>query len=117
MALGNNAGKGTARHKGQTIRSIKQRRVAKDYTEIQASAVRGSSACSESNLNVTYYHDGSHVSGLPVNAGDKIYTRKRANSKFHPVDGHIKVGPDRGRYSNIQVQDGAVRAPGGIVCP
>tara|TARA_R100000322_G_scaffold151208_1_gene108522 strand:- start:339 stop:692 length:354 start_codon:yes stop_codon:yes gene_type:complete len=117
MALGNNAGKGTARHKGQTIRSIKQRRVAKDYTEIQASAVQGSSACSESNLNVTYYHDGSHVSGLPVTAGDKIYTRKRANSKFHPVNGHIKVGPDRGRYSNIQVQDGAVRAPGGVVCP
>ena len=35
MALGNNSGKGTARHKGQTIRSIKERRDASGFTEIQ----------------------------------------------------------------------------------
>jgi|TARA_R100000482_G_C5097803_1_gene134148 hypothetical protein len=119
MALGNNAGKGTARHKGQTIRSIKQRRVAKDYTEIQGSAVQGSNACSvsNSNLNVTYFHDSSHASGLPLTAGDKVYTRKRANSKFYAANGHIKVGPDRGRYYNIQITNGEVKAPGAIACP
>ena len=119
MALGNNAGKATARHKGQTIRAIKERGVAKDYTEIQGSAVQGSNACSvsNSNLNVTYFHDSSHASGLPLTAGDKIYTRKRANSKFYPANGHIKVGPDRGRYYNIEVVSGEVRAPGAVACP
>tara|TARA_R100000458_G_scaffold50479_1_gene50675 strand:- start:168 stop:527 length:360 start_codon:yes stop_codon:yes gene_type:complete len=119
MALGNSFNMGQARGKAKPVlvKRIKEVVAAKDYTEIQASAVQGSSACSQTTLNVTYYHDGSHVSGLPVNAGDKIYTRKRLNSKFYPANGHIKVGPDRGRYSNIEVTDGAVRAPGGVVCP
>ena len=117
MALGNNSGKGTARHKGQTIRSIKERRDASGFTEIQGSTVQGSNACSQSTLNVTYFHDGSHASGLPLTAGDKVYTKKRANSKFYPANGHIKVGPDRGRYYNIEVTSGAVKAPGAIACP
>ena len=119
MGLGNSRSLGQAKGKGiaKVARRYKEVKDAGSYTEIQASAVQGSSACSESNLNVTYYHDGSHVSGLPLNAGDKIYTRKRANLKYYAADGHIKVGPDRGRYSNVQVLDGAVRAPGGVVCP
>ena len=119
MALGNNFSMGQARGKAKPILVKRRKEVvaAKDYTEIQASAVQGSSACSQSTLNVTYYHDGSHVSGLPLNAGDKLYTIKRANSRFRPVDGHIKVGPDRGRYSNIQVRDGEVRVPGATTCP
>ena len=119
MGLGNSFNMGQARSKAKPVlvKRIKEIVSAKDYTEIQASAVQGSSACSQTTLNVTYYHDGSHVSGLPLTAGDKLYTIKRANSKFYPADGHIKVGPDRGRYSNIQVQDGAVRAPGATTCP
>tara|TARA_Y100000004_G_scaffold187602_1_gene240610 strand:+ start:123 stop:482 length:360 start_codon:yes stop_codon:yes gene_type:complete len=119
MALGNSFSMGQARGKNKPILVKRRKEVvtAKDYTEIQASAVQGSSACSQTTLNVTYYHNGSHVSGLPLTAGDKLYTRKQANSEFYPADGHIKVGPDRGRYSNIQVQDGAVRAPGATTCP
>ena len=81
------------------------------------SAVQCSNACSQSTLNVTYFHDGSHGSGLPLTAGDKVYTIKRANSKFYPADGHIKVGPDRGRYYNVEISNGSVRAPGAIACP
>ena len=117
MALGNNSGKGTARHKGQTIRSIKERRDASGFTEIQGSTVQGSNACSQSTLNVTYFHDSSHASGLPLTAGDKVYTTKRENSNFYAKNGHIKVGPDRGRYYNIEVTSGAVKAPGAIACP
>tara|TARA_Y100000004_G_scaffold8605_1_gene9545 strand:- start:210 stop:569 length:360 start_codon:yes stop_codon:yes gene_type:complete len=119
MPLGNNMSMGQARGKAKPVLVKRRKEVvtARDYTEIQASAVQGSAACSQTTLNVTYYHDGSHVSGLPINTGDRLYTKKRANSKFYPANGHIKVGPDRGRYSNIEVTDGAVRAPGGIVCP
>jgi hypothetical protein len=119
MGLGNSRSLGQAKGKSiaKVARRYKEVKDAGSYTEIQASAVQGSAACSQTTLNVTYYHDGSHVSGLPLTAGDKLYTKKRVNSKFQPVDGHIKVGPDRGRYSNIQVQDGAVRAPGATTCP
>ena len=119
MGLGNSRSLGQAKGKSiaKVARRYKEVKDAASYTEIQASAVQGSSACSESNLNVTYYHDGSHVSGLPLTAGDKVYTSKRVNSRFYPANGHIKVGPDRGRYSNIEVTDGAVRAPGATTCP
>ena len=121
MSLGNNnsVAQTKGKNKPVVIKRAKEYSTAKNYTAFQGSAIQGSAACSVSNgnVNVTYYHDGSHVSGLPLNAGDKIYTIKRANSKFQPVDGHIKVGPDRGRYSNVQVQSGAVRAPGATTCP
>ena len=117
MALGNNAGKGTARHKGHTIIAIKERFNAKNYTEILGSAVQGSNACSQSTLNVTYFHNGLHASGLPLTAGDKVYTRKRASSRFYPANGHIKVGPDRGRYYTVEISSGSVKAPGALACP
>ena len=117
--LGNGSSNVVARSKSKATMVKRRKEVveASDYTEIQASAVQGSAACSQTTLNVTYYHDGSHVSGLPLTAGDKVYTRKRANSKFYAANGHIKVGPDRGRYSNIEITDGAVRAPGATTCP
>jgi len=119
MALGaaNNSAQARGKNKATKRRKAKEVDAAASYTEIQASAVQGSFACSQSTLNVTYYHDGSHVSGLPLTAGDKVYTSKRVNSRFYPANGHIKVGPDRGRYSNIEVTDGAVRAPGATTCP
>ena len=119
MALGsaNNSAQARGKNKATKIKKRKEVDAAASYTEIQASAVQGSAACSQTTLNVTYYHDGSHVSGLPLTAGDKIYTSKRVNSRFYPANGHIKVGPDRGRYSNIEVTDGAVRAPGATTCP
>ena len=119
MALGNNSSMGQARgkNKGTVARRSKEHHNARSFTEIQGSAVQGSNACSQSTLNVTYFHDGSHVSGLPLTAGDKVYTIKRANSMFHPANGHIKVGPDRGRYYNIEITSGEVKAPGAIACP
>ena len=119
MALGNANTSAQARGKNKATKIIKRKEVesAAGYTEIQASAVQGSNACGESNLNVTYFHDGSHVSGLPMNAADKVYTEKRANSRFYAANGHIKIGPDRGRYANIEITSGEVKAPGAIVCP
>ena len=119
MPLGNNMSMGQARGKAKPV-LVKRRKevvVARGYTEIQGSTVQGSKACGQSTLNVTYFHDGSHASGLPLTAGDKVYTKKRANSKFYPANGHIKVGPDRGRYYNIEGTSGAVKAPGAIACP
>ena len=117
MPLGQVKGVSKLKSKATKVKRYKEVVAAKDYTEIQASAIQGRRACSESNLNVTYYHDGSHSSGLPIVAGDKIYTKKRVNSKLHPANGHIKVGPDRGRYYNVEISGGAGRAPGGIACP
>ena len=117
MALGNNAGKSTARHKGQTIIGIKERKDASGFTEIQGTSVHGSNACADTTLNVTYFHDGSHPSGLPLAAGTKVYTGKRANSNYYAANGHIKVGPDRGKYYNIQITSGEVKAPGAAACP
>lgn len=119
MSLGNNNSMAQAKGKNKAVvvKRAKEYHAAKDYTAFQGSAIQGSAACpvSNGNVNVTYYHDGSHVSGLPLNAGDKIYTIKRANSKFQLVDGHIKAGPHRGRYSNVQVKSGIVRAT--TTCP
>ncbi len=121
MALGNSNSSAQARGKNKATKRRKAKEVdaAKDYTEIQGSAVQGSNACSvsNSNLNVTYFHDSSHASGLPLTAGDKIYTAKRTSSRYYPANGYIKVGPDRGRYYNIQITNGEVKAPGAIACP
>jgi hypothetical protein len=121
MGLGNNMGMGKAKGKSrpEMMKRVKEVRNAKDYTEIQGSAVQGSNACSvsNSNLNVTYFHDSSHASGLPLTAGDKIYIAKRTSSRYYPANGYIKVGPDRGRYYNIQITNGEVKAPGAIACP
>ena len=61
------------------------------------------------NVNITYYHDQA-LSTLPMLAGTRVYTRQRASSRYYAADGHYKIGPDRGRYSNIEIVDGALRA-------
>ena len=119
MALGtsNTSAQARGKNKATKIKKRKEIDAAASYTEIQGSAVQGSNACSQSTLNVTYFHDGSHGSGLPLTAGDKVYTRKRASSTYYAANGHIKVGPDRGRYYNIEITSGEVKAPGAIACP
>ena len=74
MGLGNNMGMGKAKGKSrpEMMKRVKEVRNAKDYTEIQATAVQSSNACGQSTANVTYFHDSSHASGLPLTAGDKI---------------------------------------------
>tara|TARA_Y100000356_G_C11169200_1_gene240355 strand:- start:333 stop:692 length:360 start_codon:yes stop_codon:yes gene_type:complete len=112
MALGNNSGKGTARHKGQIKQSIKERKNANSFiafsTTVAETNTTRSCAISNSDINVPYFHDGSHVSNLPYQVGDKVYTRKRNNSKFYLADGFYKIGPDRGRYFSIKITNGAV---------
>lgn len=119
MALGtsNTSAQARGKNKATKIKKRKEIDAAASYTEIQGSAVQGSNACSQTTLNVTYFHDSSHASGLPLTTGDKIYTVKRAGSRFYPANGHIKVGPDRGRYYTVEITDGAVRAPGALACP
>ena len=120
MGLGNNMGMGKAKGKSrpEMMKRVKEVRNAKDYTEIQATAVQGSNACGQSTDNLkTYFHDSSHASGLPLTAGDKIYTAKRTSSRYYPANGHVKVGPDRGRFYNIEITNGEVKAPGAIACP
>lgn len=119
MALGNANASAQARGKNKATKIKKRKEVdaAANYTEIQGTSVHGSSACADTTLNVTYFHDGSHPSGLPLAAGTKVYTRKRANSNYYAANGHIKVGPDRGKYYNIQITSGEVKAPGAAACP
>jgi hypothetical protein len=110
MALGNNISIGQARGKNKpvAIKRSKERYDAKDYTAFQGSALQGSDACGldNSDVNITYYHDGSSV--LPQ-VGDKIYTRKRLNTRFLvDNDKFFKVGPDRGRYFNVNYRSGVV---------
>tara|TARA_R100000329_G_scaffold150832_1_gene144785 strand:+ start:420 stop:767 length:348 start_codon:yes stop_codon:yes gene_type:complete len=93
---------------GVRVKRIKEVRAASGFTAFQGSALQSSDACSldNSNVNITYYHDGSGV--LPQVA-DKIYTRKRLNTRFLVDDNkHFKVGPDRGRYFNVNYRSGVV---------
>ena len=120
MALGNTSSMGQARgrNKGAIAKRGKEFADAVNFTEIQGTSIHGSNACADTTLNVTYFHDSSHVSGLPLTAGDKVYTRKRANSDYYAANGHIKIGPDsKGRSYNIQITNGEVQAPGAATCP
>jgi hypothetical protein len=119
MALGNSMSMGQARGKNKPIK-IKRRveeMTAKDYTAFQGSAVQGSAACSVSNgnVNVTYYHTQASVP-FPMLSGTYVYTKRRANSRYYAADGHMKIGPDRGRYYNIEILSGKLRA-NAVPCP
>ena len=110
MGLGNNMGMGKAKGKSrpEMMKRIKEVREASGFTAFQGSALQSSDACSldNSNVNITYYHDGSSV--LPQ-VGDKVYTSKRLNTRFLVSDNkHFKVGPDRGRYFNVNYRSGVV---------
>jgi len=109
MALGNNAGKGSARRKGQTAIRIKERRTAKNYNSVTSSPVQSRSACGYSgSMSETFYHNsGSTVPGV----GDIIYLKKRARSDNKFGAGHYKITADGRTNFSIQVDtDGVVRA-------
>tara|TARA_R100001129_G_scaffold130764_1_gene92577 strand:- start:280 stop:645 length:366 start_codon:yes stop_codon:yes gene_type:complete len=114
MALGNANASAQARGKNKAtkIRKRKEIELAASFTAFSTTAAETSisNSCSISTSNMTeqYFHDGSHVSNLPYQVGDKVYTRKRENSKFYLANGFYKIGPDRGRYFSIKIVDGAV---------
>ena len=116
MALGTSNTSAQARGKNKATKIAKKREVelaasftAFSTTITETNALR-SCLISNSNINVSGFHDGSHVSNLPFEVGDKVYIRKRNNSKFFLKDGFYKIGPDKGRYYSIQVTNGAVVA-------
>ena len=108
MGLGNSSGHTGSRRKGHLVKRIKEVTDARGYTAFQGSALQSSDACSldNSDVNITYYHDGT---GTLPQVGDKVYTTKRLNTKFLVGDNkHFKVGPDRGRYFNVNYRSGVV---------
>ena len=102
MALGNNAGSGTARHKGQVRQAIKQRRAADRYLSFTGSELHAAQggACRLS-VGTTYYHSGSNA--IP-RAGDVIYREKRARSDNRFGPGYIQF-QDRGRGFTIEINE------------
>jgi hypothetical protein len=113
MPLGCSTSLGRARGKGKAtfVKRHKEIIDARGYTAFQGSALQSSDACplSDASVNITYYHDGAAV--MPQ-AGDKIYTRKQKNLKYllTTENKHIKVGPDRGRYFNVNYKSGVVNS-------
>jgi hypothetical protein len=110
MALGNSNTTAQARGKNTPVKVIRNKEVreASGFTAFQGSALQGSDACSLDNgdVNITYYHAGNGV--LPQ-VGDKIYFRQQLNDRFLvDNDKHFKVGPDRGRYFNVNYRGGVV---------
>jgi hypothetical protein len=107
MALGNNSGKGTARHKGQIKQSIKERRDANGFIAILSTARQGTSACALSIGSNEYYHDGS---GTFPAANDKVYSRKRKSTRYILEDGHYKMhnASDTRTTKNIEISSGEV---------
>ena len=116
MALGNANTNAQARGKNISARIKKRKEVdsAASYTAFSTAAAEtgNTEACaiSTGSMTIECFHDGSHASNLPFEVGDKVYTTKRANTRFYLPDGYYKIGPDRGRYHSIQVVDGAVAA-------
>tara|TARA_R100001126_G_scaffold27876_2_gene14942 strand:+ start:857 stop:1213 length:357 start_codon:yes stop_codon:yes gene_type:complete len=113
MALGNSNSVGKARGKniGVKVKRTREVKAATNFIAFQGSALQSSAACPlhNSNVNITYYHDGTTV--MPQ-AGDKIYTRKRLNDKFILTNENkfIKVGPNRGRYFNVNYKSGVINS-------
>ena len=110
MPLGCSTSLGRARGKGKATFAKRHKEVinARGYTAFQGSALQSSDACSldNSNVNITYYHDGT---GTLPQVADKVYTSKRLNTRFLVGDNkHFKVGPDRGRYFNVNYRSGVV---------
>ena len=113
MALGNANTTAQARGKNTPVKVIRNKEVreASSFIALQGSALQASAACSVNNadVNITYYHDGTTI--MPQ-AGDKIYTRKRLNDKFILTNENkfIKVGPNRGRYFNVNYKSGVINS-------
>ena len=109
MALGNNMSMGQARGKAKPVLVKRRKEVvtAKDYTLILSTARQGSSACAISVGANQYYHDGS--SAFPA-ISDKVYSRKRANTRYYLENGHYRmhVSGDERTTKNIEISSGAV---------
>ena len=108
MALGNNSGKGTARHKGQIRQSIKEHRNARGFYSLSGSTVESgnAAACALGSTPNTYYHSGSSAAGYTTN--DYVYTIKRQNSRFYLPDGYYKVSHDGSTFKSIQISSGQI---------
>jgi hypothetical protein len=124
MGLGNNMSVGKAKGKSKTIFRKRQRQIkaAENYTtfsvSITESSIINACAISNSDINITCFHNSSHASNLPLNVGDRIYTRKRASNDFALKDGFYKVGPDsKSRTYSVQVHGGAGQVSAVNTCP
>tara|TARA_R100000781_G_scaffold844_2_gene1427 strand:- start:377 stop:727 length:351 start_codon:yes stop_codon:yes gene_type:complete len=109
MSLGNSMSMGQARGKAKAtmVKRYKEINTAKNYTEILGTTVQGSSACALSLGSNTYCHDGS---GTFPAVDDKVYSRKRANTKYYLANGHYKIhnASDTRTTKNIEISSGAV---------
>ena len=122
MALGNSSGKSTARHKGQTKLAIKERKIAGSFVQFSHGARQpsGSDACSVSSMDEKGFTDQT-TNGFPILAGDRFYTKQRANPNFYTAPGFYKVGPNvKGNFYHIEIGQGGqvVSTPNsGTICP
>jgi len=109
MALGNSMSVGKARGKARPVKIKRKKEVdtAKDYTAILSTAGQGTSACALSIGSNEYYHDGS---GTFPAVSDKVYARKRANTKYYLADGHYKMhnASDTRTTKNVEIRSDAV---------
>ena len=109
MALGNANSSAQSRGKNKAV-VVKRRKevvVAKNYTAILSTARQGTSACALSIGSNEYYHDGS---GTFPAADDKVYSRRRASTRYILIDGHYKMhnASDERTTKNIEISSGVV---------
>ena len=116
MSLGNNnsAAQAKGKNKPVVIKRAKEYSTAKNYTAILSTARQGTSACALSIGSNEYYHDGS---GTFPAADDKVYSRKRASTRYILIDGHYKMhnASDERTTKNIEISSGVVSRV--TVCP
>tara|TARA_R100000322_G_scaffold136662_1_gene92506 strand:+ start:102 stop:464 length:363 start_codon:yes stop_codon:yes gene_type:complete len=115
MALGNANTQAQSRGKNKPV-IVKRRKevvIAKGYTAITGStnqgAVTGAATCSVSNseLNLTYYHNNTGQDCPTV--GSKVYSKPRANDRFLLTDGMYKILCGS-TYYGLEIQSGLVRS-------
>ena len=109
MSLGNSMSMGQARGKAKAtmVKRYREINTAKGYTAILSTAMQGTNACALSIGSNEYYHDGS---GTFPAVSDKVYARKRANTKYYLADGHYKMhnASDTRTTKNVEIRSGAV---------
>ena len=107
--LGNGSSTTVSRSKSKAlvVKRIKEIKTAKNYTAILSTARQGTSACALSIGSNEYYHDGS---GTFPAVNDKVYSRKRASTKYILIDGHYKMhnASDERTTKNIEISSGVV---------
>lgn len=107
MALGNSNTSAQARGKNKATKIKKRKEVgaADRYLSFTGSALHAirSGACRLRDVNITYYHNGSHNGRNTIpRAGDIVYREKRArgDNRFGP--GYIQF-QDRGRSFTVEI--------------